>query len=99
MPLYEYYCQNCDRVFEALRSLRDSDQPARCSNCGGEADRMMPTTFASMSFKQGYAQRVPFHQSAVRSEEQQRTIALVKPKAGAKPRDSAKRKQKTKGGK
>ena len=55
---------------------------APVSNCGGEADRIMPTTFASMSQKGGYAQRVPFHHSGVRSEEPRKTIALVKPKDG-----------------
>ncbi len=99
MPLYEHYCERCDKVFEALRSLHDSDQPAPCPKCGGNADRIMPTTFASMSFRQGYAQRVPYHHRPVRSDEPQRTIALVKPGGGQKPRDLAKRNQKAERGK
>ncbi len=82
MPLYEYYCQSCDKVFEALRPLRRSGEPAPCPECGRDAERIMPTTFASMSFNQGYAQRVPFHHLPVRSlAEKPKTIAPVKSKA------------------
>ena len=88
MPVYEYYCQPCDRVVEALRFMRDSDQSVLCPACGGEADRIMPTTFASMSFRQGYAQRVPYHHGSLRADDQKRTIALVKSKGGAKPKDA-----------
>ena len=86
MPLYEYYCDNCDKVFEALRSFKDSDQPAKCPECGAAADRIMPTTFSSMVRKQGWKQRAPFHQSGVRAESDgKKTIARVKPKGAAKP--------------
>ncbi len=85
MPLYEYYCRKCDKVFETLRSLRQSEQPAPCPACGREAQRIMPTSFAPMSFKQGWAQRVPFHHRPIRAVEPKRAIAPVKPK-GAKKR-------------
>ncbi|HEU4759961.1 MAG TPA: zinc ribbon domain-containing protein [Dehalococcoidia bacterium] len=82
MPLYEYYCEKCDTVFEALRPLRDSDAPAPCPTCGRDAARIMPTTFASMSFNQGYAQRVPFHHRPIRSAaDKPKTIAPVRSKA------------------
>jgi putative FmdB family regulatory protein len=93
MPLYEYYCEGCDRVFESLRSVKQSDEPAACPKCGADADRIMPTTFASMSHREGWAQRVPFHHKSIRGESQARTIARVK------PRDSAKRKGKAEGAK
>jgi len=86
MPLYEYYCDNCDNLFEALRSISQSDQPAKCPNCGGPADRIMPTTFSSMVRKQGWRQRAPFHQSDVRAEgDAKKAVARVKPKGAAKP--------------
>lgn len=97
MPLYEYYCARCDRVFEALRSLRDSDEPVPCPDCGSDAGRIMPTTFASMSLRQGYAQRVPYHHRPIRSDEPTRTIALVKPGTGKKPETAANRSQKAGG--
>lgn len=82
MPLYEYYCEACDKVFEILRALRDSEKSAVCPDCGGEAERIMPTTFASMSFKQGWAQRVPFHHHPVRADEPKKPIAPVRPRRG-----------------
>ena len=92
MPLYEYYCENCDEVFEALRSVGASDEPSPCPRCARDAERIMPTTFASMSRKEGYAQRVPYHHRPVRAGAPARTIARVKPKA------SGKRKGKAEGG-
>jgi putative FmdB family regulatory protein len=92
MPLYEYYCENCNDVFEALRSVSASEEPATCPKCGREAERIMPTTFASMSRKEGYAQRVPYHHRPIRADTPAKTIARVKPKA------SSKRKAKAEGG-
>lgn len=89
MPLYEYYCEACDNVFEGLRSVRDSDAPPPCPTCLGDADRIMPTTFASMSRRDGWAQRVPYHHKPVRAGDPAKTIARVKPKAGAKRKGKA----------
>ena len=60
---------------------------------GADADRIMPTTFASMSRKEGWRQRVPFHHKPVRAGTPAKTIARVKPK------ESAKRKRKGEGAK
>ena len=80
MPLYEYYCDKDDSVFEALKSFSASDKPAKCPKCGRDADRIMPTTFQSMARHKGLRERVPFHQKQVRDEEPKKTIARVKPK-------------------
>jgi len=80
MPLYEYYCESCDRVFEALRALRDSELPSICDACGREAKRIMTTTFASMSLRDGWRQRVPYHHHKVRGEEPKRPIVPLKEK-------------------
>ena len=90
MPLYEYFCEICDEVFETLRSVSASEEPAACAKCGAEADRIMPTTFASMSRKEGWAQRVPYHHRPVRADEPARTIARVKPKEAAGRKKKAK---------
>jgi len=81
MPIYEYYCEKEDKVFEALGSIARSDAPAKCPTCGKQADRIMPTTFASLSRVKGLKERVPFHHHPVRNEGEVRTIARVKPKA------------------
>jgi putative FmdB family regulatory protein len=89
MPLYEYYCESCDEVFEALRSVQESGEPTACPHCGAAADRIMPTTFASMSRRDGWAQRVPYHHKDVRATQPARTIARVKPKVSAKRKGKA----------
>lgn len=86
MPLYEYYCDSCGEVFEALRSIKEPDEPSPCPKCGRQADRIMPTSFAAMSFNKGYPQRVPYHHRPIRN---------VEPKTPAKP--SIKVKAKSKG--
>jgi putative FmdB family regulatory protein len=95
VPLYEYYCDNCDEVFDALQSVSASDQPAKCPKCGADADRIMPTSFASMARTQGWKQRVPYHHHTVRGEQPKKTIARVKAKDGAKPAPKTARKPKT----
>ncbi|MCS7276444.1 MAG: zinc ribbon domain-containing protein [Dehalococcoidia bacterium] len=87
MPLYEYYCQHCDDVFEALRPVRESDLPGVCPRCGKEAERIMPTSFAARSFKAGYPQRVPYHHRPVynRPPKFDRVIAPVRQPEAEEP--------------
>jgi putative FmdB family regulatory protein len=35
MPLYEYFCRNCQSDFETLVSAGKRDQGAACPQCGG----------------------------------------------------------------
>ncbi len=40
MPLYEYYCAKCDKVFEKLQKY--SDPPLiQCDECGGKVDKQV----------------------------------------------------------
>jgi putative FmdB family regulatory protein len=99
MPLYEYYCDNCDNLFEALRPISRSEEPAECPQCGAAADRIMPTTFSSMVRKQGWRQRAPFHQSDVRADKDgKKTVARVKPKSAGKTAPKAAGKPKARKG-
>src|SRR5579875_895359 len=59
MPLYEFYCEACDGVFEVLRSMREASDPAPCPVCNRDARRMMPTSFAAFTFRDGYPRRIP----------------------------------------
>jgi putative FmdB family regulatory protein len=97
MPIYEYYCEHCDKVFEALRSIAASAERRPCPDCGRPADRIMPTTVATRSFQGGWSQRVPFHHSPVRAGEPKKAIARVTPKAASKPRPAARRTKKSGG--
>lgn len=97
MPIYEYYCEKCDKVFESLQSIARSDEPVPCPDCGRKADRIMPTTFATMSRRKGLRERVPFHHHDIRESEKKRAVARIKPKKTAKRNSGGKAKTKAKG--
>jgi putative FmdB family regulatory protein len=59
MPVYEYYCEPCNGVFEELRPMRDSSEPMPCPECYKDANRIMPTSFAAFTFRDGYPRRIP----------------------------------------
>ena len=40
MPLYEYRCKQCDRVFEVIQKFADAPLIAH-EGCGGEAERLL----------------------------------------------------------
>lgn len=33
MPLYEYFCDDCETKFETLRPMSKADDPIQCKNC------------------------------------------------------------------
>lgn len=33
MPIYEYRCQKCGTVFDAIRKMDSADEPIACENC------------------------------------------------------------------
>ena len=57
MPIYEYYCADCNFYFEIMRSVSQSDDPANCEKCGKPAQRQLSNfafksnTFTSPKFK------------------------------------------------
>ncbi len=59
MPVYEYHCEPCNGVFDVLRSIRESSDPASCPVCSRDAKRMMPSSFAAFTFRDGYPRRIP----------------------------------------
>ncbi|HEY5475815.1 MAG TPA: zinc ribbon domain-containing protein [Tepidiformaceae bacterium] len=59
MPLYEYFCQTCNGVFEELRPMRESSDPVPCPQCFKDAPRIMPTSFTAFTFREGYPRRIP----------------------------------------
>ncbi len=48
MPIYEYYCPECQAKFEVLRPMSRSDEPASCPICTTLGGRVL-STFASFS--------------------------------------------------
>jgi putative FmdB family regulatory protein len=40
MPMYTYYCDECDATLERIRTIQDRDT-AVCENCGHWLDRQI----------------------------------------------------------
>ena len=59
MPVYEYYCKSCDGVFETMRPIAQASDPAPCPVCAKKAQRMMPTSFAAFTMREGYPRAIP----------------------------------------
>lgn len=59
MPLYEYFCESCDGVFESLKAMREASEPAPCPLCDRDGQRVMPSSFAAFTFRDGMARRIP----------------------------------------
>ncbi len=58
MPLYEYYCEPCDGIFEAIRPMREASLPVPCPDCNRDAPRIM-SSFNAFTFRDGYPRRLP----------------------------------------
>ena len=59
MPVYEYFCDHCDGIFEALRPMRESSDAVPCPVCDRDGERIMPTSFAAFTFRDGYPRKLP----------------------------------------
>ncbi len=59
MPLYEYYCRDCNGVFEMLRPARAAAVPQPCPECDTECERLMPIDFAAFTVRDGLPRRIP----------------------------------------
>jgi putative FmdB family regulatory protein len=59
MPLYEYYCKHCDGIFETIRQIAQSSDPAPCPVCARKAQRVPPTSFAAFTMREGYPRAIP----------------------------------------
>jgi putative FmdB family regulatory protein len=59
MPVYEYYCEHCNGIYEQLRPMREASEPWPCPECNREGKRIMPTSFNAFTFRDGYPRRIP----------------------------------------
>ncbi len=51
MPIYEYYCANCNVEFEAIRPASQADNPVACKTCNQPGERLLSTfSFKSNTF-------------------------------------------------
>jgi putative FmdB family regulatory protein len=49
MPIYEYRCEDCGRVFEMLRRYSDADSDLKCPTCESEDIQRQVSCFAASS--------------------------------------------------
>jgi putative FmdB family regulatory protein len=49
MPIYEYYCADCGIRFDALRSMKEADQPISCNCCEGQHTSRVISVFYAQS--------------------------------------------------
>jgi putative FmdB family regulatory protein len=47
MPIYQYYCEKCEKEFELKRLMAEIDKPAPCPKCKKAGTRLV-TAFSSM---------------------------------------------------
>lgn len=59
MPVYEYFCGDCEGVFELLRPAREASNTQPCPVCDTDSRRLMPTEFAAYIYRQGLPRRIP----------------------------------------
>ena len=59
MPLYEYYCESCEGVFELLRPTRDASREQPCPQCDEDAKRIVSKEWSAFIFRDGAARRLP----------------------------------------
>jgi len=49
MPVYEYYCSHCHTKFDALRTMKQADDPIPCENCESERTARVLSVFFATS--------------------------------------------------
>ena len=53
MPLYEYECQRCGRLFDARRGINEGDSEISCPTCGAKDPKRVFSRFATASSDSG----------------------------------------------
>jgi putative FmdB family regulatory protein len=50
VPVYEYYCEKCQKEFELMRPLSQVNEPAFCPDCGGEGKKLVSACASKVDF-------------------------------------------------
>ena len=59
MPLYEYYCEPCNGVFELVKPVREAEKNQLCIECHAESERIMSRDWAAFTFRDGFPRKIP----------------------------------------
>jgi putative FmdB family regulatory protein len=55
VPVYEYICNDCQHVYDALRPASSRDDASACPSCGGSGRRQL----SAFAFKDGRYGKYP----------------------------------------
>lgn len=47
MPIYEFRCKNCEKIFEALCFTKEDEEEVKCLYCGSREVKREYSTFAT----------------------------------------------------
>ena len=53
MPVYEYFCQECQEAFDTLRRMNEMDDPINCPRCGSTHTKRQLSVFGVGNSRQG----------------------------------------------
>lgn len=59
MPLYEYYCASCQKVFETLRPAAEADTATTCPACQNASTQRILSLFANSVKTDGTTSPLP----------------------------------------
>ena len=59
MPIYEYLCEPCKGIFEAVKPMREAADITPCPVCDEDSERVMPSSFTAFVMRKGYPRRIP----------------------------------------
>jgi len=59
MPVYEYYCEPCNGVFELLRPAREASKAQPCPECDDDAKRIISKEWSAFIYREGSPRRLP----------------------------------------
>jgi putative FmdB family regulatory protein len=55
MPVYEYYCESCHKIFEEWIKTHDTQTPKECPACGGQGRHIISNTSFALKGNGWYA--------------------------------------------
>ena len=47
MPIYEYRCRKCGKIFEKIQKVNEGGESLRCPYCGGQKPEKVISSFFS----------------------------------------------------
>jgi len=48
MPIYEYQCKSCGRIFEKIQKISETGDSLQCPYCGGKKAEKVLSGFSSL---------------------------------------------------